>query len=41
MVIDTVMEEEKLNVYRRIRDEIRNYVLTLPEVLLPEETAQT
>jgi len=27
-------EEETLNVYRRVRDEIKEYILTLPEALL-------
>ncbi len=29
-------EEEALNVYRRVRDEIKEYILTLPEALLDE-----
>ncbi len=27
-------EEEKLNIYRRVRDEIRDFVMSLPEYLL-------
>lgn len=30
-------EEEALKQYRRVRDEIREYILQLPDTLLPEE----
>ena len=33
-------EEERLAPYRRVRDEIRAFVETLPEALLHEEGAQ-
>jgi arsenate reductase len=36
-LVETIPDEErKLDVYRRIRDEIRDYVRTLPEALLTE-----
>jgi len=33
VVIEAATEEEALDAYRRVRDEIRRFVETLPEVL--------
>ncbi len=37
---DAATEEERLAPYRRVRDEIRAFVLSLPELLFHEEEAR-
>jgi arsenate reductase len=39
LAADAVDEEDALRYYRRVRDEIRDYVLTLPESLKPQRQA--